>query len=260
MRRPLFFALLALILSLSFAGTMAAPLAQEQRPVIAQPTADSPVRGVVQVVGTATHPEFQRYELYYAPWPAPSDQSWVFIGDAHFNQQPLGLLATWDSRSVPDGAYGLRVRVVKADGNYLDSDARRVLVANTRPAETPTPEASPTSEFEAFPTVPPPTDAAPVAAPTVELVLTAEVQPTPTLEPEETVLVSPTATPRVAAAAGSSSGGDAETSIAGQLFSSSRLLDVAERAATYTLALFLAIGVFFAVKAMLVWLWYKIRP
>lgn len=258
MRRPSVIALLALILLLSFASAFAA-FAQEQRPVIAQPAADSAVRGVVQIVGTAIHPQFQRYEIYYAPWPAPSDQSWVFIGDAHFNQQPLGLLGTWDSRSVPDGAYGLRVRVVKADGNYLDSDARRVLVANTRPAETPTPEASPTSEFEAFPTELPPTAAAPAAAPTVEIAPTVAIQPTPTPEPEEAAVAGPTPTRRPATATGSTAAED-ETSIAGQLFSGSRLFDVAKRAATYTLGLFAALGAFFAVKAILVWLWYRIKP
>ena len=135
MKRPLVPVLITLLILASAAlsiTALAAPVAQEARPVIAQPAQDTPVRGVVQIVGSAVHPQFQRYELYYAPWPVPSDQSWIFIGDAHFNQQPLGLLGTWDSRSVTDGAYALRVRVVKQDGNYLDSDPRRVLVANTR--------------------------------------------------------------------------------------------------------------------------------
>ena len=123
-----------LLLVLAFAlPCLGAPPQQEPRPVIAQPEAGSAVRGVVQVIGTAVHPQFQRYELYYAPWPAPSDQSWVFIGDAKFQQQPLGLLGTWDTRAVPDGGYALRLRVVKQDGNYLDSDAVPVLVANTPP-------------------------------------------------------------------------------------------------------------------------------
>jgi hypothetical protein len=136
-KRALFWAgcvVLALIIVLP---AMGAPLQQEPRPVIAQPEQDSTVRGVVQIIGTAVHPQFQRYELYYAPWPVPSDQSWVFIGDAKYQQQPLGLLGTWDTRAVPDGGYALRVRVVKQDGNYLDSDP--VFVANHVPEHTPTP-------------------------------------------------------------------------------------------------------------------------
>ncbi|MCX7706594.1 MAG: hypothetical protein N2204_01110, partial [Anaerolineae bacterium] len=146
------FVVLAAALLLPLSAGRAAFQAQEARPVIAEPKPDAAVRGVVQIVGTATHPQFQRYELYYAPWPVPSDQSWIFIGDAHFTQQPLGLLGTWDSRTVPDGAYALRVRVVKVDGNYLDSDPRRVLVANRRAPDTPTPVATNTPAVPPSPT------------------------------------------------------------------------------------------------------------
>lgn len=252
MKRPLFFIVLALLTAalLPFVVSLAAPAQQEARPVIVQPTADAAVREVVQVVGTATHPQFQRYELYYAPWPVPSDQSWVFIGDAHFSQQPLGLLGTWDSRSVPDGAYALRVRVVKADGNYLDSDPRRVLVANTRPLPSPTPAATATPELIA-------TEVLPTATVVIEVPGAGESptpEPTPTLEPEITPIL-PTGetvgTPQPESATGG---------LTDQLFDGQRLLDVAKKALLYTAGLFAAIGVFFGVKALLVWLWYKIRP
>ncbi len=132
MKRPLGILCLILLTLLIASYASAAPAVQEQQPVIAQPAQGAPVRGVVQIVGTAVHPQFQRYELYYAPYPVPSDQSWIFIGDAHMNQQPLGLLGTWDSRSVPDGTSRCAC-VVRVDGNYIDSDSVRVLVANTRP-------------------------------------------------------------------------------------------------------------------------------
>ncbi len=240
---------LALAASLSVAGVLAAPLGQEARPVIAQPVPDAAVRGMVQIIGTATHPQFQRYELYYAPWPVPSDQSWIFIGDAHYTQQPLGLLGTWDSRSVPDGAYALRVRVVKIDGNYLDSDPRRVLVVNTRPLPSPTPAATDTP-------VPRPTVAPPTPTTVIEVLPSAETptpEPTPTPELEVTPIL-PTQTP---GAPGSAQTTDAS---ANALVNTQRLLYVARQSAFYTVAAFLAVGLFFGVKAVLVWLWYKIRP
>ncbi len=224
--------------------------AQEARPVIAEPKPDAAVRGVVQIIGTATHPQFQRYELYYAPWPVPSDQSWIFIGDAHYNQQPLGLLGTWDSRTVPDGAYALRVRVVKVDGNYLDSDPRRVLVVNTRPLPSPTPVATDTP-------VPQPTVARPTPTTVIEVLPPAESptpEPTPTPEPEITpILPSGEAT-------GTARPTQTSSSPANQLVDTQRLLHVARQSALYTLAAFVAVGLFFGVKAVLVWLWYKIRP
>jgi hypothetical protein len=235
---------LVLILGLALSlPALAAPLIQEQPPVIAQPEQDAPVRGVVQIVGSATHPQFQRYELYYAPWPVPSDQSWIFIGDAHYQQQPLGLLGTWDSRSVPDGTYALRVRVVKQDGNYLDSDPRRVLVVNTRPPDTPTPAVTDTPT--PIPTPLPPTPTVIVELPAVE---------TPTPEP--------TATPEahVTPILPTEGGGQGSVPATEQLFSAARLLAVARMSATYTVGVFVAVGLFFGIKALLYWLWLRLRP
>lgn len=253
MKRPILFAVLVATCLLFAAMAQAAPAIQEQRPVIAQPAQDSAVRGVAQIVGTATHPQFQRYELYYAPWPVPSDQSWIFIGDAHFNQQQLGLLGTWDSRSVSDGTYALRVRVVKVDGNYLDSDPRRVLVVNTRPIESPTPEATETPE--PLPTEEPPTPTVVVAAPTSQVTATPESQPTPTSEPGPAPEVTPLLPGEPSGTASETAGGIAE-----QIFSGERILSTAKKAALYTAGAFLAIGAFFSVKALLIWLWHKTRP
>lgn len=221
--------------------------AQEPKPVIAQPEQDAAVRGVVQLIGTAVHPQFQRYELYYAPSPVPSDQAWIFIGDAHFQQQPLGLLGTWDSRSVPDGAYALRVRVVKQDGNYNDGDPRRVLVANTRqlPTATPALTDAPISEPTALPTELPATATIVVEVPAIQ-------SPTPIA----TAIPKPSPTPILA------SGGTGSTTLSEVegILSPARLVDVARKAATYTLGFFLILGAFFALKALLVWLVHRIRP
>lgn len=244
------FMMFVMAVSLPVGGALAAPLAQEARPVIAQPAQDASVRGIVQIIGTATHPQFQRYELYYAPWPVPSDQSWIFIGDAHYNQQPLGLLGIWDSRSVPDGAYALRVRVVKMDSNYLDSDPRRVLVVNTRPLSSPTPVATDTP-------VSAPTVARPTPTTVIEVLPTAEPptpEPTPTPEPEITPILP------AAGTTGTTRPSQTSSSPANQLVDTQRLLYVARQSAFYTLAAFVVVGLFFGVKAVLVWLWYKIRP
>jgi hypothetical protein len=249
MKRPLIVIVVVLASLIAALQVWAAPLAQEPKPVIAQPEQDAVVRGVVQIVGSAVHPQFQRYELYYAPSPVPSDQAWIFIGDAHFQQQPLGLLGTWDSRSVPDGTYALRVRVVKQDGNYNDGDPRRVLVANTRLVATATPEATeaPAQAVEptALPTELPATATIVVEVPAIE---------TPT--PIATTGQKPSPTPILG------SGGVGSTSLAEveEILSPARLLDVAKKAAIYTVGFFLIIGVFFALKALLVWLIHLIRP
>ena len=44
------------------------------------------------------------------------------------------------------------------------------------------------------------------------------------------------------------------------ILSPSRLVDVAKKTAIYTLGFFLVLGVFFGLKALLVWLIHRIRP
>ena len=245
MKRP--FSIVVLIVAfVSMAiPVLAAPLAQGPKPVITQPEPDAAVRGTVQIVGSATHPQFQRYELYYAPSPVPGDNAWIFIGDAHFQQQPAGLLGTWATNGLPDGGYALKVRVVRQDGNYTDSDPRRVIVANRRPVESPTPAVTqaPTQE----PPTPLPVPTVAIVAPTVQL---PRGSVTPTLQARTT----PTPTPLT---------GDVRTTPAastGSLLDTQRLVDAAQKAATYTVGLFVVVGAFFAVKGVLAWIWHKIRP
>jgi hypothetical protein len=201
------------------------------------------VRGTVQIVGSATSPQFQRYELYYAPSPVPGDNAWIFIGDAHFQQQPAGLLGTWATGGLPDGAYALKVRVVRQDGNYTDSDPRRVIVANRRPVETPTPAVT------QAPTEAPPT---PLPVPTVAIVAPTVQLPRGSVTP--TVQTKTTPTPLIGEARAT------PASSTGSLLDTKRLADTAEKAATYTVGLFVVVGAFFAVKAVLAWIWHKIRP
>ncbi len=248
MRRPLLIIiLLSLCALVAGRAVFAAPDAQSQKPVIAQPEQDANVRGVVQIVGSATNPQFQRYELYYGPYPVPSDNSWIFIGDAHYQQQALGLLGTWTTSALPDGPYALRVRVVKTDGNYIDSDLRRVTVANHRAADTPTPAATEQSVPTTVPTPLPPTPTIRVALPTLQT-------------PKAAATAAPQASATPLLGAGTSQTSGSASAIAGQLVDVARLRDAVVKSATYTVGLFVAIGLFFGVKALLVWLWNKVRP
>ena len=80
---------------LAYAGTAWAagpqwPLAQDTAAVISSPQSLSSVRGTVSITGSALHPQFQRYELYYTPEPG---ENWVFIGDAVTNPVQTGCSA-----------------------------------------------------------------------------------------------------------------------------------------------------------------------
>lgn len=147
------------------------PGAHAQAPGITSPRDNAVVVGAVAIQGTATHPDFWKYELYYSPMAA---EQWVFIGQIHETPVINDQLEVWYSTTVPDGAYQLRLRVVRRDGNYDEYFVRNISVSNTLPTVTPTSEATPTPRATATP-----------------------LPPTPTIVVEQPVLPSPTPRPTV---------------------------------------------------------------
>jgi hypothetical protein len=161
---------------------------QEQGPeaVITSPRDRAVVRDKVSIQGTATHPEFWKFEIAYGPEPNPSDQ-WVLIGTVHETQVVDNVLETWDTTLLPDGNYSLRLRVVRRDGNYQEYFVRQISVANTQPTDTPTP----------LPATPTPTNTPTPLPPTPTIVIELPVLPSPTARPLATVapVIKPTPTP-----------------------------------------------------------------
>jgi hypothetical protein len=209
------------------AGPPEAPLAQPLGQ-ITSPRDRASVRGLVPIEGSATHPQFQKYEVHYAAEPNPGDQ-WAPVGASPFGVPVVqGRLALWDTSVIPDGVYSLRLRVVRADGNYEEYFVRGIQVVNTSPTETPTPENTPTP---AQPTdTPSPTPTVIIGVPTV-----ASPTPRPTATPLPTV--PPTATPEQMA------------------LPFQGVSDAACWGAGATLAAFVGIGLFFALKGGLVAAW-----
>lgn len=199
-------------------------LAQAQGQV-SSPRDRAAVRGLVPVEGVANHPQFQKYEMHYGPEPNPADQ-WSPVGQSPFNVPVVqGRLAIWDTTVIPDGIYSLRLRVVRTDGNYDEYFVRGIQVSNTRPTETPTPEATPTPSA---PTVTP--------SPTPTIVIGVPTVSSPTPRPSETPLPTaiPTATPEPVDVPFQNIGSAACWGAGG------------------TLALFVAVGLFFGLKEGLV--------
>lgn len=238
----------AVVLAAPLTPAWAAPRAQGSTAIISAPASGSSVRGVVQVTGSALHPEFDRYELYYTVEPG---ENWVFIGEP--GRQPVnnGFLGNWDTNSLPDGSYSLRLRVVRRDGNYDEGYARNITVANTTP---PTPTATATSAEVA--TLPPPVDA--VVTPTPAATATAVSVEQPDI-PTATPRPSPTATPEAQAAAESNDEESGPGSLASAVDTGS-LRSSFVRGVTIAGAIFLAAGAFFGVRRLLTWIWYLIAP
>ena len=124
----------------------AAPPAQEDLAVITSPQNNAIVRGQLPILGSALHPQFQFYKVEFALEPVGGDESWAIIGAIRGEAVADGQLEVWDTTQVADGSYSLRVRVVRADGNYSEYGVVQIVVANTQPdlpTETPTPEEEP---------------------------------------------------------------------------------------------------------------------
>lgn len=216
------------------AGPAQAPAGQGTVAVITSPKDNAILRGRVVITGSADDPNFWKYEVHYAR--EPVSENWVLIGTVH--EQPVlnGVLETWDTTLVPDGAYSLRLRVVRRDGNYDERYVRGLSVANAQPTETPTPvvEATPTPTITPTPLPPTPT-----------VVIEQPVVPTPTPRPTPTPgpLLAPPEQPSSPTAA----------------FNPARLGSAFCYGAVLAVGAFVAIGVLALVRKLLLGLWALIR-
>jgi hypothetical protein len=107
------------------------------------PQNGSVVQERVEIMGTAAHPEFLRYELFFGPCPV-SGAEWCGLGDAVFQQVQNGVLGVWNTTAIPDGTYGIQLRVVQQGGNYESYTIYDITVANIPNVPTATPTSLPT--------------------------------------------------------------------------------------------------------------------
>ena len=165
-----------LLLSL---GMVQPSLAQQAAPGFINPVDGQAVSGDVTIQGTAVIDTFQKYELHFKQEPSGDDAFIYFDGAT----QPVvnGQLGIWRASGLPAGTYSLRLRVVKADGNYAEYFARNVTL-NLGAVATPTPDQpTPTPIPVVLATATPAPQ--PTAAPVVVEQPAGVVDPTPTPEP-----------------------------------------------------------------------------
>jgi hypothetical protein len=144
--------------------------------VITSPLEGAIASGVVPIGGTATHPQFQRYELAFGYSPNPTD-TWFSIQEPSTSQVVNDILGRWDTTGIADGNYVLRLRVYWTDRAFLEAFVQNVRIENATPTpiaaeeaiETPLPLPSPE------PTTPAGT---PEATPIIVLPATSTPRPT----------------------------------------------------------------------------------
>ncbi len=145
---------------------------------ILTPQSGATVAGIVQIEGTASlGGDFQYYKLEVAPM---GTEAWGDLAGQAKEQVVNGQLGVWDSASVSDGAYMIRLRVVDPTGNYCEATVTNIKVQNSSPP-TPTVFEPPTpQETEA----PPIQNAVPTPVPTTP---SAQGTPAATITPPRAV-------------------------------------------------------------------------
>lgn len=116
----------------------------QTRSGITEPPSGETISGIVEVRGTAVHPDYLRYELAFL-WQDVPGAEWIVFAEGA-EQVTDGVLAVWDTtvgRAIgspvfPDGRYQLRLRVVKTDFNYDEYFVTDLIVQNEGPTPTPT--------------------------------------------------------------------------------------------------------------------------
>ncbi len=140
-------------------------------PVIISPRPGEVLQGVVAIKGSSDVPGFQSSEVSFG-YAGDTTGTWFLIASSN-RTVVSDTLTTWDTTTITDGNYTLRLRVTLNDGSHLESTITDLRVRNYTPIETPTPAPTalkPTSVTTATLTVTPfPT---PTALPTNSAILT----------------------------------------------------------------------------------------
>ncbi|MEP7357455.1 MAG: hypothetical protein ABI847_09480 [Anaerolineales bacterium] len=201
--------------------------------MITSPLEGAILSGLVPVTGTATHPEFQRYELSFAYSPNPTD-TWFPLQPPAVTQVVNEIIGRWDTTLISDGVYTLRLRVFFSDTAYLEAFVPNIRVQNSAPTQ-PAPVATPGSP------TPPGVD------------ITLPATPTPTAPGID---LPPTATAQATASSGQTGGPSGPPAAGGAIRINGALIGTAFLAGVrLTLISFVILGAYAALRAVL-----RMRP
>lgn len=165
---------------------------------IYSPVNNNVLAGIVQIIGSATHPFFVQSQLEFSPDPG---NLWALIpGSISTVPVQNAILGLWDTRQTPDGIYQLRLRVFTRDGGSTVAVVRNLRVSNqvATPPPTATTVPSPTPTFTPIPVTLPPTST-PTLTPTLTSTAPQPATSTPTWTGTPTEM--PTQTPTETATA-----------------------------------------------------------
>lgn len=95
---------------------------------ITSPGNGATVSGMVSIVGTADHGQFQFYKVEYGQGEQPGD--WHVINDIHRSPVHGGVLEQLNAGALPNGVYWVRLVVVDQSGNFPPPSQVRIVIQN----------------------------------------------------------------------------------------------------------------------------------
>jgi hypothetical protein len=132
------------LIILFLAAVAARPVSAQVGLVIESPRQADVLQGVVTIRGSSDIAGFVSAELDFA-FAEDTTGTWFQIAMSN-TAVNLGTLATWDTTTITDGNYVVRLRVMLKDGSFHDIQVSNLRVRNYTPVETPTPAPTPLHE------------------------------------------------------------------------------------------------------------------
>lgn len=105
---------------------------------ISFPANGEAVSGVVTIMGSASHPFFSEYDLAFSYQDDPSD-TWFYITEHVKSGVQSGAVGIWDTSSITDGTYRIRLRVFLTGRETLVAYVDNIRLRNYTHIETATP-------------------------------------------------------------------------------------------------------------------------
>jgi hypothetical protein len=131
---------LLLFVYLVFPASILPAQVAKDKPSVSSPQGGVALQGMVLINGTTDIPGFRSVEVSFGYQDDPT-ATWFMI-DQSATAVKEGLIASWDTSTITDGEYQLRIKVILADGHVSQTVVTNLRVRNYTPVETSTPAAA----------------------------------------------------------------------------------------------------------------------
>lgn len=133
--------MLRILISILLSGWFTAAQQQAPGPNLASPLPGQALQGVISIQGTSAVDGFAWAQIEFRYENDPT-QTWFLIQD-NIPAIENDVLASWDTTTITDGNYRVRLTVSKTDGSIFQVEAAGVRVRNYSAVETSTPATLP---------------------------------------------------------------------------------------------------------------------